>query len=344
MDSAILLPLLRAQARRFGGLEAFDAEAELARCASSGARLLAAGDGDYPDLLASIPDAPPVLYLRGALRPGPGSAIPPSVAIVGSRRPTPYGRRAARRLASEAARAGLAVVSGLARGIDTEAHQAALEAGGATWAVLGSGLDRLYPPENRGLAGRIVAAGGAVLSEVPLAGPPLAPNFPRRNRIISGLSWMTIVVEGDLRSGSLITARLAAEQGRDVGAVPGPIDSSVSEGPLKLLQEGACPIGKIGDVLERLPPGILDGLKCLSLECHKGVLEGGLDGAGKSHYKEKLGEGREKILNLLGSGEVAFEDLVQSAAMDVPALSRLLAELEIDGVIEALPGQFYARR
>lgn len=338
MEAATLIPLLRAQAGRFGGLEDFDAREELERCLSRRVRLLVAGDGEYPDLLASIADPPPVLYVGGALRDRP------AVAIVGSRRPSAYGRRAARRLAGEAASSGLAVVSGLARGIDTEAHQAALEAGGVTWAVQGCGLDRIYPPENRGLAERIIAGGGALLSEVPMSGPPLAPNFPRRNRIISGLAWLTVVVEGDLRSGSLITARLAGEQGRDVGAVPGPIDSPMSAGPLRLLQEGAWPIGGISDILQRFPLGIQDSLKSFSLDNPGDDKAGGLDGTAKSHYKEGSGEAREKILKLLGSGEAAFEDLIRQAAMDAPALLRLMAELEIDGLVESLPGQIYARR
>ncbi|MBI4346809.1 MAG: DNA-protecting protein DprA [Elusimicrobia bacterium] len=288
------------------------------------------GEPSYPELLASIPDAPASLYVRGRL-----DALP-AVAIVGSRRPTAYGRRAARTLAADAARAGLAVVSGLARGIDTEAHEAALAAGGVTWAVLGSGLDRVYPPENRGLAGRIISR-GAVLSEFEPGEGPEAWRFPRRNRIISGLAWVTVVVEGLITSGSLITAKLALDQGREVGAVPGPIDSPMSQGPLYLLESGAFPVRCFSDVLARLPSG-------LSLECHGPVKEGGLDAAGISHYKEDVGGTRQKILELLGSGEIAFDELVKQAALDGPALLRLLAELEIDGLVESLPGQNYARR
>ncbi len=289
------------------------------------------GDPGYPELLASVPKAPLSLYVRGSLSPKP------AVAIVGSRVPTAYGRKAARRLALDAVRAGLAVVSGLARGIDTIAHEAALEAGGTTWAVLGSGLDELYPPENRPLAERITAAGGAVLSELEPKTRPHPSHFPQRNRIISGLAWVAVVVEGKITSGSLITAKLALEQGREVGAVPGPIDSILSEGPLFLLGEVAFPVRRVEDILAHLPSG-------LSLECQQSVIRGGLDAAGKSHYKEDIGGDREKILKLLDSGEVAFETLLQEAKTDGPALLRLLAELEIDGLVEALPGQNYARR
>lgn len=289
------------------------------------------GEPPYPELLASIPRPPVSLYVRGML------TSRPAVAIVGSRVPTAYGRRTARRLAREAAQAGLAVVSGLARGIDTVAHEAALEVGGSTIAVLGSGLDRVYPPENLGLSERIVAAGGAVISELEPAMGPHPAHFPQRNRIISGLSWITVVVEGKITSGSLITAKLALEQGREVGAVPGPIDSILSEGPLFLLESGAFLARRVEDILEHLPPG-------LSLECQPGVNKQGLDADGKSLYKEGIGGDREKILKLLGSSEIAFDELLRQAKIEGPALLRLLAELEIDGLVEALPGQNYARR
>ena len=327
---------LKAQARTFGGFEGFDPVHELDSCRVAGIRLLHRDGADYPQLLASVSDAPAVLYLSGGLNGGP------AIAIVGSRQPTAYGRRVARALAAQAARAGLTVVSGLARGVDTEAHEAALDAGGVTWAVLGSGLGRVYPPENRRLAERIVAGGGALLSEAPLLAAPLAANFPRRNRIISGLSWVTVVVEGLVTSGALITARAALAQGREVGAVPGPIDSDLSAGPHKLLQDGAFPVLGFSDILERLPPG------------QKTVIKQGLDESANSHYKESLGPAlcykervgaeRQKILKSMGSGEVSFEDLIRETGMDVPALLRALAELEIEGLIDSCPGQRYARR
>ncbi len=211
-------------------------------------RVLSGDDPEIPDLLRSIDDRPATLFVRGRLDCGR-----PAIAIVGSRRPTEYGRRTARRIASEAARAGVVVVSGLARGIDAEAHRAALTAGGLTWAVLGSGLDRIYPSEHAQLAEEIVSAGGALISEFSSGTPPRRENFPRRNRIISGLCWGTLVVEGARRSGSLITARTAAEQGRAVFAVPGPADSPMSEGPHELLRQGAALARGFEDIVAELP-------------------------------------------------------------------------------------------
>ncbi|MBI4422494.1 MAG: DNA-protecting protein DprA [Elusimicrobia bacterium] len=336
---------MEAQARRFGGLAGFDAAGELERCRRAGIGVWTPGTEGYPELLASAPDAPGVLYVRGRLE------ARPAIALVGSRRPTPYGRRVARVLAAGAAARGLVVVSGLARGIDTEAHLASLEAGGATWAVLGSGLGRVYPPENRVLAERIASRGGAVVTEVPLSGPPLAPNFPRRNRIISALAWATIVVEGDLKSGALITARFALDQGREVGAVPGPVDSPMSEGPLRLIRDGAWPVGCIEDVLERLPAGVRAGLSRPPAEGPP-LRERGFpyklqaEAAPRPDFLNsgRIGPERQKVVDLIGWGEKALEELVGEAGMPVAALSRLLAELEIDGVLESLPGQRYALR
>ena len=213
----------------------------------NGDRVLAPSDAEYPELLRALSGAPQRLWVRGSLAPAP------TVAGSGSRRRTPYGLRMARSLAAGLAEAGVTVVSGLARGIDTAGHEAALGAGGVSWAVLGSGLDRLYPPENAGLAAGLVAGGGAVLSEQPPGQGPRPGFFPARNRIISGLSWAVVVVEGDPKSGSLITARWAADQGREVLAVPGPADSVLSRGPLELLRAGARPAADAEDVLALLP-------------------------------------------------------------------------------------------
>lgn len=228
----------------------FDVVAEELRAASLGARLILRGDPEYPDLLASIHDPPLCLYVLGSLAP---DATP--AAFVGTRVPTPYGRRMARRLAFDASRRGLVIVSGLARGIDAEAHLAALDAKGPTWAVLGSGLGHVYPAENAALARRIVAEGGAVISERPIDTRPSPDVFPRRNRIVAGLSWTVVVVEGRHRSGSLITARFCTEHGREVCAVPGPADSVMSEAPHKLLEEGARLTHSVKDIVLALPEG-----------------------------------------------------------------------------------------
>lgn len=234
---------------------AADPEKELRAAERCGVAVLTALDEGYPELLKEIYDPPLVLYLRGELKPLPAAAI------VGTRRATPYGLRTAARLAAELAGAGVAVVSGLARGVDTAAHRAAVESGGVTWAALGTGLNRIYPDENRRLADKIAASGGALVSEFPLDKSALPANFPRRNRVISGLSLATVVVEGGFESGALITARFALEQGREVLAVPGPVDSPVSRGPNYFIKNGAYPAETGEDVIACFPPERLFGLK-----------------------------------------------------------------------------------
>jgi DNA processing protein len=226
-----------------------DPSRELARVRQVGAQVLTWLDAGYPALLQAIPDPPPVLYLRGRLDPADGQAL----AIVGTRRPTVYGRDVAERLAFDLAAAGLTIVSGLAKGIDTHAHRGALAAGGRTLAVLGHGIETCYPPENRRLAAAI-AEQGAVLTDYPLGTGPAGENFPPRNRIISGLAAGVLVVEAGAASGALITSRFAADQGRDVFAVPGPITSDASRGCHKLIQDGAKLAACAEDILEELNP------------------------------------------------------------------------------------------
>jgi DNA processing protein len=207
-------------------------------------------DEDYPDTLRQVADPPPVLFTRGELSSTKDNL---AVALVGTRRATAYGRAVAERLATDLAHAGLTVVSGLAKGIDTVAHTAAVRAGGRTIAVLANGLDQVYPPENAGLAQQIVdTCAGALVSEFAPGIPPDAVNFPRRNRIISGLSRATVIVEAGERSGALITADFALEQGRDVLAVPGSILSLASAGANQLIRQGATPVTCAADVLEAL--------------------------------------------------------------------------------------------
>ncbi len=225
----------------------FDLDAECARIEEAGLTVLTWDDEAYPVNLRRIDSPPPVLFMRGELLAEDEWAI----GIVGTRRATAYGRECALRLSTDLARAGVTIVSGLARGIDAVAHEAALSAGGRTLAVLGNGLDSVYPPEHRQLASRI-AQQGALLSEQPLGMEPEARNFPARNRIISGLSLGVIVVEGDWSSGAVITAKQALEQGREVFAVPGSILSPASQGPNRLIQEGATPVMNANNVLEAL--------------------------------------------------------------------------------------------
>jgi DNA processing protein len=206
-------------------------------------------DDSYPPALRAIADPPPVLFARGALTRADETAV----ALVGTREATSYGRAVAAQLAEGLARAAITVVSGLARGVDTAAHRAVVEAGGRTLAVLGNGLDQVYPAENRALARHIVERGqGALIAEFPPGVPPDAVNFPRRNRIIAGLSRVVVIVEADARSGALITADFALEQGRDVMAVPGSILSRLSAGTNELLKQGAMPVTGVDDILNLL--------------------------------------------------------------------------------------------
>lgn len=301
---------------------AFDLDGERRRAEAAGARLLARGEPDYPETLASLPDAPMVLYAWGRLDDLP------AVAVVGSRAPTNYGRRMARRLAGDLARRRVAVVSGLARGVDAEAHVAALEAGGTTWAVLGSGLGQIYPPENRDLARRIADEGGCVLSEYPLAVTPRAEHFPRRNRIVAGLSWATIVVEGRARSGALLTARNAAEYGREVLAVPGPADSPLSEAPHGLLRDGARLAASVEDVLDALPPGFASRPQTPPRAVAAPTLEGE----------------EARILRQLGGDSLSLDELGRLTGLDMTHLSLIMFGLEIKELVSAVPGQRYAKK
>jgi DNA processing protein len=284
-------------------LRDFDARGEWRRAQDLGLSLLFRDEPGFPELLRCICDAPLVLYVWGRFEPEKDA-----LAFVGSRQPTPYGRRMTRQLVREAA-ARFVITSGLARGIDTEAHRTALDSGGTTWAVLGSGLGRLYPPENAALAREIASGGGCLLSEFPLDAPPLPGNFPRRNRIVAGLSWGTVVVEGRDKSGSLITARLAAQQGREVFAVPGPADSALSEAPLRLISQGARMARSMADIRKAL-----------------------------------LAPEHEKILQLLGSETRSVAELGSESGLDISSLTQTLFELELQDLVEAVPGQRYAKK
>jgi DNA processing protein len=308
---------LRAQAL------AFNVESELKDCARLGVSLVFEGHPAYPHLLAEIIDPPLLFYARGKI------GVPrDGIALVGSRQAGSYGLRMARRLAGEAVARGLCVVSGLARGIDGAAHKAALDAGGATWAVLGCGLSRVYPPEHHALADRIVSSEGMLISEFPLGAEPRPWNFPMRNRLISGLSWATIVVEGRPASGSLITARLALEQGRAVGAVPGPADSPLSLAPHELLRNGARLVLSLEDIMEDLPPSLYKE------SCDK-------KDAPARRITPPLSSEEEKIIALIGMESASLEELCSGSGLDFGRLSTIIFELELRGLIVSLPGQRY---
>jgi DNA processing protein len=284
-----------------------------------GAWLLTILDADYPPLLRAIPDPPVLLFGRGR-RPG-GEAL----AIVGSRRPSETGRRAATTFAGEIAARGITIVSGLARGVDTAAHRGALDAGGTTIAVLGCGIDRVYPPENDKLFARI-AAEGTLLSEYLPGSEPLPGHFPGRNRIISGLSRGTLIVEAALDSGSLITAELALEQGREVLAVPGSIDRPTSAGPNRLIKDGASPVTESADILAALWP-----------QTPRREM------AATDPFAATLEEPARAVWLALGGEPRHIDELAGELGLTAGELSATLLHLELQGGVEQLPGARYLR-
>jgi DNA processing protein len=307
------------------------AEADLERMTRRGYRLLVLGEPDYPPLLSAIPDPPIALTVRGELHREDALAL----SVVGSRRATPYGRDTARRLSRDLASFGLTIVSGLARGIDGAAHEGALEASGRTLAVLGSGLDDLYPREHRKLADRI-AERGALLSELDLDEPPLARNFPRRNRIITGLSLGTLVVEAAAKSGSLISARLALEQDREVFAVPGPVSSPSSEGVHALLRDGARLVTRAEDVLEEFREEVREALKQRATERREPMPD----------EPDKLDSEERALLTLLRSHHDALDldSILDGLPLPVDRAIAALSRLEVEGRIARLPGGLYHAR
>lgn len=306
-----------------GALRGADVAAELERIGRHGVRLVALGTPEYPESLATIPDPSHLLYVRGTLEARDAKAV----AVVGSRRCTAYGRRVAERLAGGLARAGYTVVSGLARGIDGVAHRAALQAGGRTIAVLANGLSRIYPPEHKGLADE-VAACGAVLSEAAMDVGPLAPLFPARNRVISGLAQAVVVVEAAERSGALITARHAAEQGRPALAVPGPVDGDASGGTNRLIRDGAILCRGVEDVLEELE-GVRDAAQ--PTPATPAAPPPGLD------------EAQRRVWEFLAGQPRHLDEMAQQLGMAVPQLSGALLMLEMRKAVRRLPGNRYER-
>lgn len=315
------------------------------RLVALGARVLPLGDPSYPRGLAALEDAPAVLLVRGSV----SALSAPAVAIVGARAATRSGRAQARRIARELAGRGFAIVSGLARGIDAEAHRGALEAGGRTVAVLACGLDQTYPPEHRELASEI-AVHGAVVSEMPLGTPPRRELFPLRNRIISGASLGIVVVEARRRSGSLITVRHAANQGRDVWVVPGSVEGPFAEGSNQLLREGARAIRNAADVIEDLAAswsGGVDRLRAAAESSEdadpKATPPPESPPAAAPPTPETL-EGRI-LAQLVDSGPATREELMTRVEPDPGRLASVLLDLELAGrVVEERDGRFYACR
>jgi len=284
------------------------------------AEIITFNDRAYPELLRHIADPPLVLYCRGKLEPEEKR-----VAVVGSRRATWYGLDMAKRLARELAEHGVTVVSGMARGIDSQAHKGALEAGGRTIAVLGCGIDKAYPPENRELMEKIMQ-NGAVISEYLPGTEPVRYNFPARNRIISGISLGVTIVEAGEKSGSLITADYALEQGREVFAVPGNINSHNSTGTNRLIRDGAKVVTCVGDILDELKVSH-DSKNTYSVNKKSALM--------------KLGKEEKTIAQRLLNGPVHLDVISRDCGISVQMASSILLMLELSGFVEQLPGKYY---
>jgi DNA processing protein len=293
-----------------------------------GNRIMCSQDPDYPELLRQIPAPPPLLYVHG------DTSIlgEPQLAMVGSRNPSASGQRTATEFAQHLSAAGLIITSGLALGIDAASHQGALDTGSPTIAVMGTGLDRVYPARNRDLA-RQIAEQGALISEFPVGTPPLAENFPRRNRIISGLSLGTLVVEAALRSGSLISARNAGEQGREVFAIPGSIHNPLARGCHHLIRQGAKLVETAQDVIDEL--GILADT-CNSLS-QPGEWD---DTPG---YTRELDAEYMQLLDNIGFDNTSIDNLVTRSGLTPAEVSSMLLQLEMSGYIASNPGGLYNR-
>lgn len=304
-----------------------DVEADLRWMEVNNNYFIPVSSPDYPSLLKQIPDPPIGLYVRG----DKGVLNSLQIGMVGSRNPTPSGKRTAHEFARGLTELGITITSGLAVGIDTAAHTGALESGGRTIAVLGNGLNTVYPKRNSKLAEQI-CGNGLLVSEFPLDHKPVASNFPRRNRIISGLSIGVLIVEAALRSGSLITARHALEQGREVFAIPGSIHNPLAQGCHALIQQGAKLTEKIRDIVEEFGPlytalGMANNIQTI-----------------RHNDQEGLDEGTKLLFEYIGYQPVGIDDLIESTGIGTSDIASRLLELELKELIESLPGAKYIRR
>ncbi|MCD6486810.1 MAG: DNA-processing protein DprA [Syntrophobacterales bacterium] len=301
-------------------------EKELELADKSNVSIITSDSSLYPKLLLNIYDFPPILYVRGAF-----SDQDINIAVVGSRMASTYGRFTTERLCRELAMKGITVVSGMARGIDSAAHAGSIAGKGRTIAVLGSGIDVIYPPENEKLFEKI-ADNGAVITEFPFSTQPLASNFPARNRIISGLSLGVVVVEANEKSGSLITARIALEHGREIFAVPGSIDSPRTKGTHKLIREGAKLVENTYDILEEILPQLNLNHTTAKLSDERPIQ----DHSGKS---EELNADESAILKLIGKKPVHIDSLATDSGYQIHDILSILMSLELGGYVEQLPGK-----
>jgi len=297
---------------------------ELSRLEKTGGKFVTLKDDDYPKRLKDIYDPPALLYLRGELRREDELAV----AVVGSKKTSAYGREVTERIGRDLARHGVTVVSGMARGIDSVAHQGALQGGGRTIAVLGCGVDMIYPSENRNLFHQIIEQ-GAVLSEFPMGSPPEAGHFPRRNRIISGLSIGVVIVQASAESGSLITAGYALEQGREIFAVPGNIGAEGSRGTNRLIKEGAKLVESSEDILEEVLP--------------QWRREGEMAQKGEDPVLT-LTEAEKCLYGLLEETPLHIDALIRESQLDPGSVSSLLLNLELKGLISQWPGKCFSKK
>ncbi len=297
------------------------AKAESLRARAAGVRILPFIDPNYPARLRAIADPPPFLYVKGEFRPADDKAV----AIVGSRSASEYGLRVTRDISYGLAASGFTVISGMARGIDGTAHISALDCGGRTLAVMGCGVDRIYPPEHEALYQRIEGH-GAIISELPMGTRPAAFNFPARNRLISGLSLGVVVVEATEKSGSLITATLALEQNREVFAVPGEVGSSRSRGTHRLIRQGAKLVESAADIIEEIAPQLMPARETARP---------------RRTLPPQCSEDARKIFDLLQERTLQIDEVIERSGLASPVVSRVLLELELQGALRQLPGNRY---
>ena len=297
---------------------------EMSRLAEAGVKIITYNDENYPPRLRAIPDPPPFLYVKGDL----GKEMDRALAVVGSRSASDYGLKLTRRLCHGLSSLGFVLVSGMARGIDGEAHGATLDAGGRTVAVLGSGVDVPYPWEHEEMYEKIIAQ-GAVLSEHPLGTPPLPQHFPVRNRLISGLSLGVIVVEATEKSGSLITADFAIEQGREVFAVPGQAGSSLSRGTHRLIRQGAKLVEEVSDIIEEIAPQLLGQAQ-------------GIEQAPSPSLPPDVKPETKRIFEMIQKSPLQIDDVIQSSGLSPAKVSEVLLDLEIKGYLRQLPGKRFS--
>ena len=328
----------RPAARGIKEFRNFDAlEKELCELPRLGARLLKWTDEDYPVSLREIPDPPPYLFVRG---PAPLHQ-PGCLAIVGARAASEAGLRMAHRLGMELAAKGFTVVSGLARGVDGAAHQGALDGGGRTVAVMGCGIDVIYPPEHRKLAEAIIEGGGAIVSELPLGTQPMAENFPTRNRILSGLCLGVVIVEAAEKSGSLITARMALEQNRQVFAVPGSPLTGKTRGSNRLLKDGAKLVECVEDVIEEIAPQLVTAGAGTSLKKPAKSLD---NPSIRTNLAVESASDEDKLIltQLKQDQKLHVDSLIAASGLTPQAVLRLLLELELKGVVAQHPGKLFS--